>query len=283
MSQDPVYRDHGFIVAKARQFFRPATKLDGTLMPSLLIGAILLPLMAGIPQIAPQQWRALETVRMFARPWHPFLVYSFFSYLAVNLFMHSDLSFAPWYYVVQPLLTSVAICCLFDVVVRRATSGRNSFTTRRIWMVAALSALTIPLWTTRTVFTWCAASRSGSVRDPLHDAAIWAREHLPPDAVIGAWNAGNIGYFSNRRTVNLDGLVNSWDYALDDRMELCQYWRKAGITHLVDVFESGQALSRIPTAPFYAGCTDRLRLIWSDDRYHASWRVEVYRLGEPRR
>ena len=35
---------------------------------------------------------------------------------------------------------------------------------------------------------------------------------LPEDGVIGSWSAGVIGYFSHFPVVNLDGLVNSYDY-----------------------------------------------------------------------
>ncbi len=35
---------------------------------------------------------------------------------------------------------------------------------------------------------------------------------LPDDSVVGSWDAGVIGYFSRFPVVNLDGLVNSYDY-----------------------------------------------------------------------
>ena len=35
---------------------------------------------------------------------------------------------------------------------------------------------------------------------------------LPEDSVVGSWDAGGIGYFSHYPVVNLDGLVNSYDY-----------------------------------------------------------------------
>src|SRR5262249_44851979 len=201
-------------------------------------------------------------------------------YLAAVVYFHSDLSFAPWYYVAQPMLTAAAIGFAAEYFLRRALSGRSVDVSRRIWFGVAVISLLIPLWTCRWVHRWAVATKQGVIVDPLHDAAIWARDHLPRDAVIGSWNAGNIGSLSNRKTVNLDGLVNDWEFALHDRSDLCRYWRKAGITHLVDVFDSEQALARIPTKPFYSGCTDRLRLIWSDDRYHATWRIEAYRLGD---
>ena len=45
----------------------------------------------------------------------------------------------------------------------------------------------------------------------VHDAAAgqWIDSHLPPSAVVASWDAGVIGYYSNRPMVNLDGVVNS--------------------------------------------------------------------------
>jgi hypothetical protein len=60
----------------------------------------------------------------------------------------------------------------------------------------------------------------------------------PTDAVIGSWDAGYIGYFSERRVVNLDGLVN--DYAFAETLAagepaLPGYVWTAGIRYLANV------------------------------------------------
>ena len=39
--------------------------------------------------------------------------------------------------------------------------------------------------------------------------AQWLNQHTEPEAIIGAWNSGIIGYFSERPVVNLDGVVNN--------------------------------------------------------------------------
>ncbi|MFN8494158.1 MAG: hypothetical protein U0350_41550 [Caldilineaceae bacterium] len=41
-----------------------------------------------------------------------------------------------------------------------------------------------------------------------HEIAIWIKANLPPDSTIGVWNAGYVGYFSEHKVVNLDGLMN---------------------------------------------------------------------------
>jgi len=52
------------------------------------------------------------------------------------------------------------------------------------------------------------ATESGA--GPVADRYIygWVRRELPPDAVLGAPDAGKLGYFSGHPVVNLDGLAN---------------------------------------------------------------------------
>lgn len=67
-------------------------------------------------------------------------------------------------------------------------------------------------------------------------AIQWVAANLPADAVIGAWNAGQVGYFLDRPVVNLDGLVNDATYAalLRDRQPLISYLRHEGIDYVMD-------------------------------------------------
>jgi hypothetical protein len=43
-------------------------------------------------------------------------------------------------------------------------------------------------------------------------AAEWIAANLPPDAVIASFDAGVLGYFAERPVVNIDGLVNSYEW-----------------------------------------------------------------------
>ena len=44
------------------------------------------------------------------------------------------------------------------------------------------------------------------------EAALWVESHLPADAILAMTDSGNMGFYSGRRVVDLDGIVNSWDY-----------------------------------------------------------------------
>ena len=63
---------------------------------------------------------------------------------------------------------------------------------------------------------------------------------LPEGSVVGSWDAGVIGYFSRFPVVNLDGLVNSYDYfharyiaqAIETEGE--DFYRRYGVTHFAN-------------------------------------------------
>jgi hypothetical protein len=66
---------------------------------------------------------------------------------------------------------------------------------------------------------------------------------LPPDAIVGSWDAGYLAYYTDRPVVNLDGRVNSFEfvhYAESGRMD--EYLDVVGIDYIANV--SGRA-SRI--------------------------------------
>ena len=53
---------------------------------------------------------------------------------------------------------------------------------------------------------------SSPIYQARYTAARWVSNNLEPDAILGSWNSGQIGYFSERQVVNLDGLMNSPEY-----------------------------------------------------------------------
>ena len=93
---------------------------------------------------------------------------------------------------------------------------------------------------------------------------------LPENSVVGSWSAGVIGYFSRLTVVNLDGLVNDYDY-LRARKEGVKPTFKTfnqeygvihshhyGITHFADIRHSNWSL--VPTLFEVQPTTDSQRL-----------------------
>lgn len=59
---------------------------------------------------------------------------------------------------------------------------------------------------------------------------------LPPDAVIGAWNSGELGYFTPQTVVNLDGLANDARYFnfLRGGGDVRHYLKEVGVDYIAD-------------------------------------------------
>lgn len=71
-------------------------------------------------------------------------------------------------------------------------------------------------------------------RTSMYRAALWAKQHTPPTAVFGMTDAGIFGYYSERKVVNLDGVVNNREYQdYLRRRQLAEYIRRKGIQYLV--------------------------------------------------
>ena len=111
-------------------------------------------------------------------------------------------------------------------------------------------------------------------------AAQWVKEHVDDDVWIGSFNAGIIGYMSERKVVNLDGLVNNSvvDYIRERR--LWDYILRRDIEYLVD---SDYSILR-DYRGFYGAdwkANRNIRKVATIDDPHVSWagaNVGVYRV-----
>lgn len=75
-----------------------------------------------------------------------------------------------------------------------------------------------------------------SWNDESYLAAKWITANVPKDATVGSWNAGIVGYYSERKVVNLDGLINGFDllpYLREDR--IIDYIEREGLSYLSDM------------------------------------------------
>jgi hypothetical protein len=67
----------------------------------------------------------------------------------------------------------------------------------------------------------------------------WLAENTPADARAGSFNAGIIGYFSERTVVNLDGVVNEGSYEALKSCAMTTYVREEQLDYLVDFASAG--------------------------------------------
>jgi hypothetical protein len=88
----------------------------------------------------------------------------------------------------------------------------------------------------------------GDYHQGAYAAAAWARSKTPSDTVFALRDAGVFGYFSDRRTINLDGLMNSYEYQREVREgRLMDFLRRRGVKYVADA---------------YAPCTYSERHVW---------------------
>jgi hypothetical protein len=70
-----------------------------------------------------------------------------------------------------------------------------------------------------------------------YNAALWIAENSPSDTVFASWNAGQLGFFSDRTFINLDGLINNVDYyerVLQGSTSLTEYLTENHVKFIVD-------------------------------------------------
>jgi phosphoribosylformimino-5-aminoimidazole carboxamide ribotide isomerase len=131
--------------------------------------------------------------------------------------------------------------------------------------------------------TWRALNQGRNAHQAeLYEAACWLRDNLPENEVAAGFNVGIVGFFSGRRVVNLDGVINNAAYEALVQRDLFGLMRQAGVRYYVDYdpfmldryrFFWGEAHEgvqmppvapiRRPDVPFWCGRPVRvLRLDW---------------------
>lgn len=281
LQSERFYLDHGWFLEKGRAFLRPLK--IGWGHPDLR------PLAFGLTAIFAWLGTSVSRRRQAGvagqrrgderpvlRPLVPWACYGVLSYLVYVLLYHRGLILVPRYYVVQPIVGALIVALALDRFAERfGNEGRR----RRVVLgAAAVVLIALTAWGNLVRFR---EAREGPGQ-PLINAALWTIRELPATARIASWNSGTIAFLAGRQVVNLDGLVNSWEFYENDRQDLCGYWRRQGITHLVDLFRNGESQEEIlPMAPVPIGiaCRENLELLWLDERYDPAWSVRAYRLS----
>jgi len=127
-----------------------------------------------------------------------------------------------WHFVIYiPVGVIGLACCL------TAFDGRVDRQAVRLGLVCVAALQLAALWIS-------IQRVDRSFRGASMEAAIWVRTHLPEETVMGMKDSGAFTYFSGRRVVNMDGLVNSFEYM----QELCSrglddFLQRAGVQYIV--------------------------------------------------
>ncbi len=151
------------------------------------------------------------------------------SFLALAL-AHSLLrgTVKSWYF-----MPAAALCAMFLGIfcspyeLSAFTSRWRSRVVGAVLVVIVLSGYALNGWT-----GWKKGMYSWQTEQLM--AAEWLRKHVDAETPVGSFNAGIVGYMSERNVINLDGLVNNSVAPYLRERRLWEYIRARGIEYLVD-------------------------------------------------
>jgi len=123
----------------------------------------------------------------------------------------------------------------------------SAYAGRLMPVPTARQALSVGLAVLVAVITFnlLALREKGDYHDGAFTAAQWARANTPAGTVFALRDAGIFGYFSDRPTINLDGLINSYEYqqyVRDGR--LMDFLRERRVKYVADTFAPCQYTER---------------------------------------
>jgi hypothetical protein len=167
---------------------------------------------------AERQKRFMNTLVIFVIP-AIFVLAFFLLFVKWALFAYAFASTIP--------VIIMGVALVFLAVFNRVKSegGKRRFTVT-VFIVGCVLAVGTQ------AFSLSRINRSGMMR--IYDAAEWARENTPRDAVFAMKDCGAFGYYSERTTINLDGMVNDFEYQQYLRRgELEEYLDENGVDYFV--------------------------------------------------
>ena len=219
----------------------------GNILPALLLPTILLALL-----LARLLWRPRINRERRSTPLLLATIVGVAAHAAYMYFGYRSCSHWNYHYFFPlALLYTVLLALVLPLLVADfgrlvdLTFGRFAFVQRVAALLAVLLVLPVIGYTAKKGLNGAEARyremqqpAARSFRKSRYDAALYLRESFPPETVLGAWWAGTIGYFSDRRVVNLDGVINSRyflrHYLMTDTVE--RYVLHGPIEYLIDFF-----------------------------------------------
>ena len=200
--------------------------------------------------------------------------------LTVHPFWGGDV----WYFVPAYLLTTLVVpvrCYVAIHFIRRFLDPKSPQAANLLSMGIVVAGTAFLLATADFTGPFRYVDRLGeSTHRAWHVAARTGvqvmNRVLPEDSVVGSWDAGVIGYLSRYPVVNLDGLVNSYDY-MSARKEGTEaaFYQRYGITHFANIWtlREGTDVNVLPALRDYLARKHRERpsvgtILFEGPSYH---------------
>lgn len=130
-----------------------------------------------------------------------------------------------WHFALYLPIEVVGMAGLYNRLQRAIPGDRFARAAMAVVMVFTVASLAVY------------ARAKGDHHAPRIAAARWAKANTPENAVFAMHDAGAFAYFSQRRTINLDGVINS--YAYRDRVRegtLAEYFNSVGLEYVAHAF-----------------------------------------------
>ncbi len=138
-----------------------------------------------------------------------------------------------WYYYSIFFSGCVALGMILDFFDCRLFKSRNIYRVP-FWSILFIvilisSARMNTRWWQRGLLWW---------QTEMYQASLWSRDNLPPDAKLGSFNSGILGYYSGHKVINLDGVVNPKAYRAMLEGKSFSYIKDEKIRYLVEMERS---------------------------------------------
>ena len=166
-----------------------------------------------------------------------------------------------WYFVPAHLMEALVVplrCCMGIYLVRRLVGARLPRTSD-VLRLAAIVAATVVLAAKvdfAKPFRFVDMAQGDLIGFDVRSymGTVVLNRLLPEDTLVGSWDSGVVGYFSRSPVMNLDGLVNSYDYKRALESEALRFghlnepprggsvhalWRRHGVFHFGNVYGEG--------------------------------------------
>lgn len=135
-----------------------------------------------------------------------------------------------WYFITYSLFVSLAVC----LPVRFLFSKKNFRLSGIIYLI--ITMIVALYWGTKAFKFYLTDQKTlgGNWIIESYTAAKWVKDNSDTGDIYAMKDAGHFSYFSGRDVINLDGLVNNFDYQeVLRKKELNLYLRKNGVKYIV--------------------------------------------------
>jgi hypothetical protein len=153
--------------------------------------------------------------------------------LGASVLIHSIATFGMFrYYYFWYLSASFVYWTVVMAILAAEAVGRRAWSYRATGLVGVVASVSL-------VSLWWLSATPNNLAATRYSVAKWIDANLEEDAILGSFNAGQLGFFSNRSVVNLDGLINHVTYfetvIRDSSPEaLVAYLDRIGVDYIVD-------------------------------------------------